>query len=424
MKRVLIVISSVCLFACKARSSHQETEDTGSETEALASTTDFAKMMRMAEVWEEPKPDVLNQLLNIPPLPGKKGYQTGQEVECEFIHPMEIKQGSGVTPKFFCKTSSGDKIKVKYGAGNGEVFAGIAGTRLLSALGFYANRNYSIKVKCKGCPKSPGDFYNDYYKSLESGDSAKVDQLKKQKFEGVQFFDPVLTDTKPVGIDIDLEGKMEGFSFYDLFRHPHANKEVNVHRESLALLVSMLGNIDTKQDNQRVFCAESNATVKNGGSHITDCRSNPKAYVMDMGFTFGFGWKVFNSLLPNLDVTIPSKFNFEEWSKASVWTDKSKCKSSLAWTAIFKKLNDQERLQERKYSQASVDFLSQRYKKLTNEQKIAIFAAARPTMVKAEPPQPNLVAHQPSEWVALMDSKFKELEGRNCPTKDPEPMQD
>ena len=38
---------------------------------------------------------------------------------------------------------------------NGEVYAEVAATRLLWALGFGADRVYPVTVVCKGCPEFP-----------------------------------------------------------------------------------------------------------------------------------------------------------------------------------------------------------------------------------------------------------------------------
>ncbi len=59
------------------------------------------------------------------------------------------------TPKFDCAISPDDKMRVKYGEQNGEVYSEVAATRLLWALGFGADRMYPVKVICNGCPADP-----------------------------------------------------------------------------------------------------------------------------------------------------------------------------------------------------------------------------------------------------------------------------
>ena len=54
------------------------------------------------------------------------------------VVPCRFKPGGvgGNTPKFDCELESGEKVRVKYGRDNPEVFAEVIATRLLSALGF------------------------------------------------------------------------------------------------------------------------------------------------------------------------------------------------------------------------------------------------------------------------------------------------
>ena len=46
-------------------------------------------------------------------------------------------------------------MKVKYGEKNGEVYAEVAASRLLWALGFQADVMYPSRVTCRGCPADP-----------------------------------------------------------------------------------------------------------------------------------------------------------------------------------------------------------------------------------------------------------------------------
>ena len=71
---------------------------------------------------------------------------------CDYV---EEKQTG--TPKFDCAISADDKIRVKYGEQNGEVYSEVAASRLLWALGFGADRVYPVKVVCNGCPGGPDE---------------------------------------------------------------------------------------------------------------------------------------------------------------------------------------------------------------------------------------------------------------------------
>ena len=70
---------------------------------------------------------------------------------CEYIE----KDLSGHSPKFVCETSPGERVKVKYGQRNAEVFGEVLATRLFWALGFAADRMYLVRVRCHSCPKGP-----------------------------------------------------------------------------------------------------------------------------------------------------------------------------------------------------------------------------------------------------------------------------
>jgi hypothetical protein len=61
----------------------------------------------------------------------------------------------GTTAKFDCVLPDGEVVKVKYGH-TGEINAEIAATRLLTALGFGADRMFLIPhVRCYGCVRTP-----------------------------------------------------------------------------------------------------------------------------------------------------------------------------------------------------------------------------------------------------------------------------
>ncbi len=82
------------------------------------------------------------------------------EVECAYLD----KKLNGKSPKFACMRGIDDELKVKFGGTNGEVYAEVAATRLLWALGFSADHMYSVKVICHECPAAFGGIL------LENGD--------------------------------------------------------------------------------------------------------------------------------------------------------------------------------------------------------------------------------------------------------------
>ena len=46
-------------------------------------------------------------------------------------------------------------VEVKFGANDNEVFAEIVATRLMWAMGYYADAWYPVQVECHGCPENP-----------------------------------------------------------------------------------------------------------------------------------------------------------------------------------------------------------------------------------------------------------------------------
>ena len=48
-----------------------------------------------------------------------------------------------------------EPVKVKFGADDNEVYAEVAATRLMWALGYYADSWFSVRVECHNCPENP-----------------------------------------------------------------------------------------------------------------------------------------------------------------------------------------------------------------------------------------------------------------------------
>lgn len=83
---------------------------------------------------------------------GPQAFRPGETVSCDFVpHP----HGSGHTQKFACRVSGGRELKVRYWPTNGEVYAHVAASRLLWALGLPAYPMYPVKVFCHGCDGDP-----------------------------------------------------------------------------------------------------------------------------------------------------------------------------------------------------------------------------------------------------------------------------
>ena len=125
-----------------------------------------------------------------------------------------IKRDGGTTPKFDCERPGNDVIRVKYGRGNPELHAEIAATRLLSALGFGADRMFVVKsVRCAGCPAFPFQALKCF---AETG-------MQIPCFAGGVDYSTT-TDFDFVSIERRLEGRRiestpdQGWAFYEIDR--------------------------------------------------------------------------------------------------------------------------------------------------------------------------------------------------------------
>ena len=107
-------------------------------------------ILKRAQIWTP----IATETLDLAAGPqGRGAVEENGTVECRFIYPEAPL--SGLTPKFHCKLPSGDEVKIKYGATNGEVYGVVAASRLLWALGFSTDRWYPVRVKCLDCPEDP-----------------------------------------------------------------------------------------------------------------------------------------------------------------------------------------------------------------------------------------------------------------------------
>src|SRR5947208_379534 len=98
---------------------------------SLSSSAHREAVIARAQVWEST--DIPSKDLKAGP-EGKKAFAFKETVNCTYVK----KQLPGKTPKFACRIGPDDEVKVKYGGNNGEVYAEVAATRLLWALGFAA----------------------------------------------------------------------------------------------------------------------------------------------------------------------------------------------------------------------------------------------------------------------------------------------
>jgi hypothetical protein len=232
----------------------------------------------------------------------KKQFQLhfNDKVICDFATPGS-KMG-GKTPKFACKitrvestngqvqTLSPDMdeepVKVKFGANDNEVYAEIVATRLMWALGYYADSWFPVRVECHNCPENP-----------ETGSGPA----------GTHTFDPATIVRKFPWHKMTESGKEdEGWSWKEL---DTANGRPTYERDGLKLLAAFMQHSDNKPPQQRLVC--QNVDVDQKTQPPTTTCDKSAMLVQDVGATFGTGG-AFTS-------NTSAKMNLKGWSNLQLW---------------------------------------------------------------------------------------------------------
>jgi hypothetical protein len=319
--------------------------------------------LRAARVWSEPHPSISAADLAANPA---GGFRTDQEVDCTFV----LRPSQGWSPKFECALPSGEEIKVKYGHNSVEVFAEVAATRLLSALGFGADRMYVVRaVRCRGCPLYP-------YPKAGLFDAARQDPSR------VTTFTLAAIERKMAGQAIRGDGH-EGWGWPDLERiDAAAGGSSRAEVDALRLIGVFLNHWDAKEANQRLVCLE-------GGEGGEGC-SRPFAILHDVGETFG-----------------PRAVDLEHWSRTPVWSDPATCGVSMLGLPYDGVAFGQPRITD-----AGRRFLGDRLRQLSHAQVVALFRGARfPEYVRQ-----SKEGRDVERWAAAFEDRVRQIVDRPpCP---------
>ena len=209
-------------------------------------------------------------------------------VSCEY----SSKKLGGRSPKFACAIGPKDEAKVKLAGANGEVYAEVAATRLLWALGFGADRMYPVRVICHRCPAEFGGV---------------------EQRDGNRLFDPAVIERKMPGHDFPAE---DGWSWQELETiDEKAGGATRAQRDAKKLLAVFIQHTDSKPEQQRLMCLDEAETE---GGKSCAC---PFMLLNDAGVTFGHA-NPFNA-------NAIGSMNFSEWSRTPVWKDATTCVGNL-----------------------------------------------------------------------------------------------
>ena len=369
MRRLLLsaIVAVALLPACAVKA--------GSKGNTLDEAA-LAEVAARARVWQPTRVRAMNLRTG----PGGTGSFTPNElVRCTYVR----RETDGQTPKFVCRLADGGEVKVKFGRDNGEVFAEVAATRLLWALGFGADHMYPVRVDCQGCPESDGN------------DAAAR--------PGVTRFDFAAIERKMPGRE--LEGPNgPGWSWDDLDRGNPSGARL-IQRDALKLLAVLLQHTDSKREQQRLVClgetgrgregeTRRGLEAETGRGRAADCR-RPFLLISDLGKTFGRA-NAFNR-------DAPGSVNLAAWAESPVWAGSTGCTGNLP-----KSLTGT--LDNPTITDAGRRFLADLLAQLSDRQLHDLFEVARfPARTGGAESQADVRA-----WVAAFKDKVRQVAQRSC----------
>jgi len=269
---------------------------------------------------------------------------------------------------------------VKYGGSNGEVYAEVAATRLLWALGFGADGQYSVKVVCRGCPTEVGGIIRSPQESV---------------------IDPAIIERKMHGAPFEPD---DTWGWDELDRvNERAGGAPRAHRDALKLLAVFLQSSDNKPEQQRLICLDQPKAKANGktkGRGQMSCE-HPFMYMHDVGVTFGRANK--------LNQNPTGSMNLVEWSGAPVWKDTAGCVGNLPKSMTGT-------LFDPPISEEGRQFLAGLLTQLSDAQLRAMFEAARVELRLRNPADLSSGFPTVDEWVAAFKMKREQIVNRRCST--------
>ncbi len=262
---------------------------------------------------------------------------------CTFAFPD--KPLGGMTPKFECDLGKNDVVKVKYGEKNGEVYAEVAASRLLWALGFQADVMYPARVTCRNCPADPfAASAADWQRGSPTDVSTKE-------------FDPAVVERES-GSKVEVPG-YEGWAWPELDTiGTSAGGATRAQLDAFKLLAVFIQHSDSKPGQQEIVCQE--------GRKRKDAKGNETCaeawlVIKDLGGSFGKATKL-NS----------SKMNLADWDEAGIWKDATQCIGDMPRSFTGS-------LEDPKISEAGRRFLAERLMLLRDKQIRDLFTVSNVT---------------------------------------------
>jgi hypothetical protein len=375
-----------------------------------------------ARIWSDPGPLTPDDLLRGPdvPLPAAlRGLRPDDEVPCRFLKAG--RSLGGKTSKFVCRTADGETMRLKYTdaseKGNREVFALVAATRLMWALGFGADPVFPVTVRCEDCPADP-----------MSGEGPRASRRLLAVFQP-RFDDAVMVD----GADpnqgwrwSEVDEAIEALPPGDL------RDRQRMHFDALSLAGVLLQHGDRKPEQQRLSCGVA-ITSSAGDVHPVSLEDGhgyqapvfvehgderacaaPVITVQDLGATFGGAGRTSDHLT--------SKIHLPSWTSKPVFQQAGRgadgqvaeCHGALT---VSMAAGHGARANPR-IGEPGRRFLLDRLEQLTDAHLESLFRAARveslPERHVWRDPRTGMTRTGTAAWVAAFREKVQEIAGRRC----------
>jgi len=339
----------------------------GSSAASHVTPEERLKAIARARVWMPT--NVASMNLKAGP-PGRDAFAPNETVTCSYVD----KKMNGATPKFTCALAPEDEVKVKYGRYNGEVYAEVAATRLLWALGFPADRNYPVRVVCAGCSPDPA-------------------RRRAEDKRAQVVFDPATIERKMSGRAIETAPD-SGWTWPELDLIDEASGGAPpAHRDALKLLAVFLQHTDSKPAQQRLEC------VSDQPDNAREACLQPVMMVSDLGMTFGKA-NVFNR-------NGIGSANFDGWTGSDVWLDPARCIGNLP-------RSNTGTLENPPIKEAGRKFLGGLLAQLSDAQLRDLFEVARfPERVQES--DQGKRGRKVEDWVAAFKNKRDQIVNHTCP---------
>jgi hypothetical protein len=313
------------------------------------------------------------------------------EVDCEYIEPKDG-GSTGAVPKFKCKTSDGQTVRVKFGSA--EIYGEVIAARLLWVLGFYADDVYPVKLLCTKCPEKNLDH--------PAKEEKRIYRLIPYATIERSFPGAIIEESEDQGVkwvDADKISEEKGGA-------PRAQLE------ALELLAVFMQHSDSKPDNQRLACLNEDITDPDGDG-IGSC-SRPIFMIQDPGSTFGGG----------IDVMHVSRVNFSDWNDRPLWNVPKEAKfgAENAMHACFGNLTasmkaKEEGLNDPAISEEGRQFLAKLLNQLTDQQILDLFRVARVDQVEEFIENDGVKRRVTvDDWAGAFKKKRTELNEHECPS--------